>query len=109
MKRLIFLELILLLFLILQVTGCDQKAQSNSVSGAPPPAQVEREDDSGAFQVKRPEDFFLAAAGKYTRVPELTVTGVVNPDVSRSVPAVSLASGRVVDIKARLGDTVEKG
>jgi cobalt-zinc-cadmium efflux system membrane fusion protein len=109
MKRLIFLELILLLFLILHVTGCDQKAQSNSVSGAPPPAQVEREDDSGAFQVKRPEDFFLAAAGKYTRVPELTVTGVVNPDVSRSVPAVSLASGRVVDIKARLGDTVEKG
>jgi len=41
--------------------------------------------------------------------PELEVTGTVSPDVSRSVPVVSLASGRIVDIHARLGDTVTKG
>src|SRR5262249_25274607 len=35
--------------------------------------------------------------------------GVVNPDVSRNVPVVSLASGRVVDLRARLGDEVAKG
>jgi membrane fusion protein, heavy metal efflux system len=38
----------------------------------------------------------------------LSVTGAVMPDISRSVPVVTLASGRVVDIRARLGDTVQK-
>jgi cobalt-zinc-cadmium efflux system membrane fusion protein len=33
----------------------------------------------------------------------------VVPDVSRNVPVISLASGRVVAIHARLGDTVKKG
>jgi membrane fusion protein, heavy metal efflux system len=33
----------------------------------------------------------------------------VAPDIARNVPVVSLASGRVVGIHARLGDTVEKG
>ena len=37
------------------------------------------------------------------------VTGTVNPDISRNVPVISLASGRVVAIHARLGDTVRKG
>ena len=37
------------------------------------------------------------------------VTGAVNPDISRNVPVISLASGRVVGIYARLGDTVQKG
>ena len=40
---------------------------------------------------------------------ELVVTGTVTPDVSRNVPVVSLASGRVMAIHARLGDTVQKG
>ena len=39
---------------------------------------------------------------------ELVTTGVVMPDISRSVPVITLASGRVVDIRARLGDTVKK-
>src|SRR5262249_1665264 len=30
-------------------------------------------------------------------------------DVSRTVPVVSLAGGRVVEVRARLGDTVSKG
>jgi cobalt-zinc-cadmium efflux system membrane fusion protein len=42
-------------------------------------------------------------------VPALNVTGVVQPDIARAVPVVSLASGRVVEIKARLGDVVRKG
>ena len=37
------------------------------------------------------------------------VTGTVTPDISRNVPVISLASGRVVAIHARLGDTVKKG
>jgi cobalt-zinc-cadmium efflux system membrane fusion protein len=34
---------------------------------------------------------------------------VVSPDVSRQVPVPSLATGRIVEIDARLGDTVRKG
>ena len=37
------------------------------------------------------------------------MTGTVNPDVSRNVPVISLASGRVIEINARLGDSVTKG
>jgi cobalt-zinc-cadmium efflux system membrane fusion protein len=34
---------------------------------------------------------------------------VVAPDISRAVPVISLASGRVVEVGARLGDMVKKG
>jgi membrane fusion protein, heavy metal efflux system len=33
--------------------------------------------------------------------PQLNVTGSVFPDVSREIPVISLANGRVVDIKTR--------
>jgi cobalt-zinc-cadmium efflux system membrane fusion protein len=42
-------------------------------------------------------------------VSELSVTGAVSPDVSRAVPVVSLASGRVIDLRVRLGDSVKEG
>jgi cobalt-zinc-cadmium efflux system membrane fusion protein len=42
-------------------------------------------------------------------VDELKVSASVAPDVNRTVPVVSMTSGRVVEIKARLGDDVKKG
>ena len=57
----------------------------------------------------RPERFPLATAGEHMAAPELSVTGVVSPDVSRQVPVPSLTTGRVVEINARLGDQVNKG
>ena len=78
-------------------------------SGAPPAAVVDHEGESGLVRVDHPEQFPLVTATAHDAAPELTVTGVVNPDVSRAVPVVSLASGRVVDLKARLGDRVDKG
>jgi cobalt-zinc-cadmium efflux system membrane fusion protein len=65
--------------------------------------------DANNFSVEHPDQFPLATAGEYASSPELNVTGVVGPDVSRQVPVPSLASGRVVEIDARLGDTVTKG
>jgi cobalt-zinc-cadmium efflux system membrane fusion protein len=65
--------------------------------------------DANNFKVKHPEQFPLVVAKEYVAAPELTVTGVVQPDVSRQVPVPSLASGRVVEIDARLGDQVTKG
>ncbi|MGA3324672.1 MAG: efflux RND transporter periplasmic adaptor subunit [Terriglobia bacterium] len=94
--------------LALLSSGC-ASGKADPRSEAPPPAQVEHEQDGGAFSVDHPEQFPLAIAGKYEASPELDVTGTVSPDVSRNFPVVSLASGRVVDIHARLGDTVTKG
>ena len=37
------------------------------------------------------------------------MTGTVNPDIDRTVPVISLASGRIVGLFARLGDEVKKG
>ena len=83
--------------------------KADASAEAPPPAQVEREQDAGGFKVDHPEQFALATAGEYAAAPELSVTGTVSPDVSRNIPVISIASGRVVEIRARLGDTVTKG
>jgi len=78
-------------------------------AGAPPPLKVEKAEDPNVFQVENPEKFPLTAAVEHSTTSELTTTATVNPDISRNVPVISIATGRVVEIKARLGDTVEKG
>lgn len=88
--------------------GCGA-SQGDPKAEAPPPTQVEHEQDANLIQVDHPEQFPLAVAAAHNSRAELVVTGVVAPDVSRNVPVVTLASGRVVDIRARLGDTVQKG
>jgi cobalt-zinc-cadmium efflux system membrane fusion protein len=98
----------ILLAALLPAIGCGQ-GNADPKAEAPPPAQVEREQDGGVVQVDHPEQIPLVTAAARNSRPELVVTGVVTPDVSRNVPVVSLASGRVVEIRARLGDTVKKG
>jgi len=88
--------------------GCGN-SKADLASEAPPPAQVEHEQDGSAVQVDHPEQFPLATAGEHKAPPALNVTGVVQPDIARAVPVISLAAGRVVEVKARLGDTVKKG
>jgi cobalt-zinc-cadmium efflux system membrane fusion protein len=89
------------------LAGCGDKNDPNA--GAPPPLKVERAEDPNVFQVDRPEQFPLTAVIEHVTTSQLTATGSVSPDVSRTVPVISLATGRVVEIKARLGDTVTKG
>ena len=92
------------LFLLVACSGKeDPKAE------APPKATVEPDLDANNFKVDHPDQFPLATAVEYKDVPALQVTGAVQPDIARAVPVVSLASGRVVEIKARLGDVVKKG
>ena len=85
------------------------RENSNPQADAPPPAQVEHEQDGDVFQVDHPEQIPLAVAVMHNSYPEMVLTGAVTPDVSRSVPVVSLASGRVMGVRARLGDAVKKG
>ena len=80
-----------------------------STVGAPPEPKVVMAQDASLFSVDRPGQFPLAAATERRTTSELVVTGTVTPDVSRNVPVVSLASGRVMAIHTRLGDTVQKG
>jgi membrane fusion protein, heavy metal efflux system len=91
----------------LAALGCGRQ-NTNTNAEAPPPAQVEREQDGNVVQVDHPEQIALVAAVARNSRTELPVTGVVAADVSRNVPVVSLASGRVAEIHARVGDTVQK-
>jgi len=84
-------------------------AESDQKAEAPPPLKVQSVQDRNAFEVDRPELFRLATSVAHTARTELRVTGAVTPDVSRTVPVISLASGRIVELDARLGDSVTKG
>jgi len=110
MNRSIVLETVLCAGVILSTVACGTrvKAAQDGDTGPLPP-KVESDMDPNNFKVDHPEQFPLAAAGEHVAAPELDVTGVVSPDVSRQVPVPSLASGRVVEINARLGDEVKKG
>jgi cobalt-zinc-cadmium efflux system membrane fusion protein len=88
--------------------GCNE-GKADPKAEAPPKAVVEADLDANNFKVDHPELFPLVAATEYKAAPALNVTGVVQPDISRAVPVISLAAGRVVEVKARLGDVVQKG
>jgi cobalt-zinc-cadmium efflux system membrane fusion protein len=102
--------LALVLALAVILAGCGAKGEtSDPKAEAPPPAQVEQAAEAGIVKVDHPEQFPLIAATERDAAPELNVTGAVTADVARTVPVISLASGRVVEIHARLGDEVTKG
>jgi len=90
------------------LTGCGSASMDPS-AGAPPPLKVESVADRDVFLVDSPEKYALSPATAYTSTSALKVTASVTPDISRTVPVISLAAGRVVEIRARLGDTVNKG
>jgi membrane fusion protein, heavy metal efflux system len=99
--------------IVVGLTACALAAgcgggKPNPAAEAPPPAQVE-EQSASVFKVDHPDRFVLSTAVAHDAVSELSVTGTVAPDVARTVPVITLASGRVVGIYARLGDNVKKG
>ena len=112
MNRLFVFEATVFLALAFVVTGCGKNVTAETIAIAgtgTAPTQVVSAFDSNNFRVDHPEQFPLVTAGEHVSAPELNVTGVVNPDVSRQVPVPSLATGRIVEIAARLGDAVQKG
>ena len=75
----------------------------------PSETKVETNTDPNVFTLQHPEQFPLVEVQVRKVTDELHVNGVIAPDVNRSVPVVSLGGGRVVEIKAKLGDYVQKG
>jgi len=94
--------------LTLSFSACGSKEEGN---GAPPPAKVVEVADMNVITIDKNDvpKFPLVTAGQIESSSELKATGTVSPDVSREVPVISIANGRVVDIKARLDDNVKKG
>lgn len=93
---------------LLVLFGCHSKDEGN---GAPPPAQVVHVADMNLITIdnKDAAKFPLVKADQVEAPSELNATGTVSPDISREIPVISLANGRVVEIKARLDDRVTKG
>jgi cobalt-zinc-cadmium efflux system membrane fusion protein len=90
------------------ISGCKKQ---ESGDGAPPPAQVTHVTDMNLISVDASKvgQFPLQPAEKVETASQLTATGTVAPDVGRTIPVISLASGRVVEIHVRLDDAVQKG
>jgi len=98
----------LLLAASISFTACKKEEKGD---GAPPQPKVVNVPDMNLITVDQDKlsQFPLQAAEKLESVSQLSATGSVNPDVSKTVPVISLANGRVVDIKVRLDDYVKKG
>jgi membrane fusion protein, heavy metal efflux system len=97
---------ILLLSSSVALTACKGKEGGGT---GPIQAPVVQTGDMSLVSVDKPDQFPLVAAESYDAPGTLDVTGSVFPDIAREIPVISLASGRVVDIKARLDDYVKKG
>jgi membrane fusion protein, heavy metal efflux system len=65
--------------------------------------------DPDVYEAERPDLFKTAKAEIHPLPTTVTANGVISPEVNRTIHVTSLGSGRVVDLKVKLGDTVEKG
>jgi membrane fusion protein, heavy metal efflux system len=91
----------------LTLSGCEKRF--DPASGVAQNSPVKESGNMSLVRVDKPELFPLVTAEEIQAPAELDVTGTVNPDVAREVPVISLASGKVIDIKTRLGNEVKKG
>ena len=90
------------------LAGCKGKP-SDPRSEAPPTPVVQADTDADLVHVDHPAQFTVTPATNYEATSSIQVTGTVNPDISRTIPVISIASGRVLEIHARIGDYVRKG
>ena len=93
--------------LLAGLAGCSREPVNAAPAAAPDPA-VESAPDRNVVMVANPERFSLTKAVARAESDQLLANGVVAADVSRSYPVNALSSGRVVEVKARLGDDVQK-
>ena len=97
-----FVVLIAPLFLV----GCGNQTK---VDAKAPDTKIVEAPDVNVVTIPHPEKFPMVSVVLRKSANELSANGVVAPDVSRTVPVNSLTGGRVVDVRVRLGDDVQKG
>ena len=107
-SRVTFLGAAAIAILSAALSGCSREP----VNGAPavaPATTVESVPDRNVVTVTNPERFSVAQAVARHESDQILANGIVAADVSRSYAVNALSSGRVVDVRARLGDDVQKG
>jgi cobalt-zinc-cadmium efflux system membrane fusion protein len=87
---------------LLALPGC-----SHETKAAPTKAEITL--DPNVFDVDHPELFPTTRVSQRQMPTTLTANASIAPDVNRTIHVTSLGSGRVVDLKVRLGDAVKKG
>ena len=107
MKNAFVLKAVCCLAVCVTLTACGNKF--NPASGEVSQAPVDETGNAAIVSVEKPYQYPLVDVGRVDLPNKLEVTGSVFPDIDREVPVISLASGRVVDILARLDDNVRKG
>jgi cobalt-zinc-cadmium efflux system membrane fusion protein len=90
------------LFLLAIMAAC-----SGGTKAAPTKSEVTL--DPNVYHVDQPELFKLAKVETQNLPTVLNANGSVTPDVNRSIHVTSQGSGRVVELRVKLGDSVEKG
>ena len=102
--------LFLPLLSVLLTSGCKEKENHRAELEAPPSQPSVVSTGTGeAVHVNNPGAFALVAATTQQVRETLDVTGSVAPDVSREIPVLSIANGKVVALHAGLGDVVHRG
>ncbi|MDP9159436.1 MAG: efflux RND transporter periplasmic adaptor subunit [Acidobacteriota bacterium] len=82
-------------------------ACSDNSKAAPTKTEVTRE--PGLYEVENPDVFPITTVMTRNLPTVLTASGTVTPDVNRTIHVTSQGSGRVVALRVRLGDYVQKG
>jgi len=90
------------------ISGCISR-EAPAANIDPSEVTVEKAPDPNVIEVEHPERFGLSTVEQRRVVSELSVSSTVAPDIARTVPVLSLTGGRVVEVRARLGDQVQKG
>jgi membrane fusion protein, heavy metal efflux system len=90
---------------LLEGAGCSHEAAVDRE----PASRVEPAADPAVIEVGHLEPFALAKSELRAVPNEVHVNGVVAPDVNRTVRVTSLAGGKLVEVRTRLGDAVEQG
>ncbi len=108
MNRLLLAAAVLAASSALSSCGRNGAAQTPG-STDPSRVNVVEVPDTNIVQIPDSSRFPLATAVSRPFADQLHVNGSVAPDVALSVPVLSLAAGRAVQLLARLGDHVEKG
>ncbi len=89
-------------FLILGSVSCSNEGKAAST-------KTEVTVDPNLYQVDHPELFKLVTVETRELRTILNANGSVTPDINSTIHVTSQGSGRVVDLKVRLGDYVKKG
>jgi membrane fusion protein, heavy metal efflux system len=98
----VWITIVLISIAMVSATGCSKETP---VAAAKPAVTL----DPDVFETDHPELFKTAKAEARALPTIVSANGVISPDVNRTIHVTSLAAGRVIELKAKLGDTVKKG